>query len=232
MPASTPAPTQPSARSATTTVRSAASADLTSTLWRDKLTILALTHFGPEQATRVLVAASAFNANGTGASSTTCWSPGRRPRQLDLRDRVQLGPGRFRRVSGKAVNGFGAAQYASYALTETLSLNGRAEVWRDDNNFFVASFPGQQSDFVRFQQGLSTPFVHAAPGTQHDLRRTDPRRDLEAGDACTGDRPAGPAGNPLGSRLHRQQALQRQPTANSKGTNNSFTFGADVVLTF
>ena len=41
----------------------------------------------------------------------------------------------------KSVNGFGFAQYASYALTDTVALNGRAEYWRDDNNFFVASFP-------------------------------------------------------------------------------------------
>ena len=53
----------------------------------------------------------------------------------------------------KPVNGFGVVQYASYALSDTLTLNARAEVWRDDNNYFVASFAGP-ADPVRFQQGL------------------------------------------------------------------------------
>ena len=52
-------------------------------------------------------------------------------------------------------SGWGLAQYAVYALTETLSLAGRAEVWRDTNGFFVAAFP-RNFDFVDFQHGLAT----------------------------------------------------------------------------
>ena len=63
----------------------------------------------------------------------------------------------------KPVNGFGFVQYASYALTDTVALNGRVEYWRDDNNFFVASFPSNNAPILA-QQGFA-PFVHAAPGT-------------------------------------------------------------------
>ena len=48
-------------------------------LMEGKLTILALTHFGPEQATRLLVAARRQRQRQSGASSTTCWSPTRQP---------------------------------------------------------------------------------------------------------------------------------------------------------
>ena len=49
------------------------------TLLDGKLTVLALTHFGPEQATRRSVARRASTPTASGASTTTCWSPGRRP---------------------------------------------------------------------------------------------------------------------------------------------------------
>ena len=56
-----------------------------------------------------------------------------------------------------------------YALTDTLTLNGRTKYWRDDNNFFVASFPANNS-FVQFQQGFPV-LVHGAPGS---IRPTAP----------------------------------------------------------
>ena len=41
-------------------------------------------------------------------------------------------------VAGHAgVDGYGVAGYAAYALTDWLKLVGRAEVWRDNNNYFV-----------------------------------------------------------------------------------------------
>ena len=55
-------------------------------------------------------------------------------------------------------NGYGIAQYAIYKVTDWLSLAGRAEVWRDANNFFVAAFPGN-IDFVNAEHGfLNTAF--------------------------------------------------------------------------
>lgn len=54
-------------------------------------------------------------------------------------------------------NAFGVAGYASYALTDTLTLNGRAEFFRDDNGFFVAGFEGND-DPVRAEKGGVPPF--------------------------------------------------------------------------
>ena len=197
-----------------------------------KLTLLALTHFGPENATRVL-SPIGFNANGYWRfyndvlltwKATDTWT------FVTEANWIRDGFGSVVNP-GKAVNGFGVAQYASYALNKTLSLNARAEVWRDDNNFFVASFPGN-SDFVRFQQGLSTPFVHAAPGTNTTYG------GLTLGVTWKPTLPA-----PVTALLVRPEIrwdhaftdnkpFNNNPPANNKGTNNSFTFGADVVLTF
>ena len=44
-----------------------------------------------------------------------------------------------------------------------MTMKLRAEIWRDDNNFFVAAFPANNS-FVQFQQGFPVT-VNFAPGT-------------------------------------------------------------------
>lgn len=59
-------------------------------------------------------------------------------------------------------SGFGIAQYAIYKANDWLSLVGRAEVWRDNNNFFVAAFPGN-FDFVNTQHGFFNSDVFAGP---------------------------------------------------------------------
>ena len=57
------------------------------------------------------------------------------------------------RDDGLHAIGYGAAQYAVYTLSDSISLVGRGEVWRDNNGAFVAAFPGSQ-DFVNAERGL------------------------------------------------------------------------------
>ena len=103
------------------------------------LTILALTHFGPEQPTRLL-SPLGFNANGQWRYYNDVMVTWKATEKLTLVSEANLVRDGFGAVD-QPVNGFGFAQYASYALTDSVVLNGRAEYWRDDNNFFVASFP-------------------------------------------------------------------------------------------
>ncbi len=42
--------------------------------------------------------------------------------------------------------------WATYAINDWLKITGRGEIWRDNNGFFVASFPGNL-DFVNFEHG-------------------------------------------------------------------------------
>jgi hypothetical protein len=195
-----------------------------------KLTVLALTHFGPEQATRVL-SPIGFNANGQWRYFNDIVVTYKPTDTLTLVTEANWVRDDFG-LTGKAVNGFGLAQYVSYAQTETLSLNARAEVWRDDNNFFVASFSGN-GDFVRFQQGLPThSSVFAAPGTNTTYG------SLTLGVTYRPELPAPVSGLMIRPEIRWDHAFtgnkpfNNNPPFNTKGTNDQLTIGADLVLTF
>jgi hypothetical protein len=49
------------------------------------------------------------------------------------------------------VAGGGVAEYLTYPLTSTVMAGVRGEIWRDANGFFVAAFPGN-NDFVNFEK--------------------------------------------------------------------------------
>jgi hypothetical protein len=126
------------------------------------LTILALSHVGPEQPTRVL-SPLGVNANGEWRSYSDVDITYKATPLLTLVTEFNWVRDAYG-FQNQPVNGFGAAQYGAYTLTDTLTLNGRVELWRDDNNFFVESFSGN-NDPIRFQQGLPTiSNVYLAPG--------------------------------------------------------------------
>jgi len=56
------------------------------------------------------------------------------------------------RDDGFNATGGGVAQYVSYQINDWLKITGRGEIWRDNNGFFVASFPGNL-DFVYIEHG-------------------------------------------------------------------------------
>ena len=64
--------------------------------------------------------------------------------------------------------GWGIAQYVSYALTDTIALNGRAEVFRDGKGFYVNYFPGNQ-DFVNVEYGKYNTAVAGPHATYGEL---------------------------------------------------------------
>ncbi len=196
-----------------------------------KLTVLALTHFGPDDATRAL-SPIGFNANGFWRfyndvlvtwKATDTWT------FVTEANWARDGFGNATNP-GKPANGFGVAQYASYALTDTVALNARAELWRDDNNFFVAAFPANNS-FVQFQQGFPVT-VNFAPGTNTTYGA------ITLGVTWKPELPS-----PVTALLVRPEIrwdhaftnnkpFNNNPPFNTKGTANSFTFGSDFVLTF
>src|SRR5271166_4098857 len=60
-------------------------------------------------------------------------------------------------------NGIGVAQYVSYTWNDNVTLNARAEVFRDDKGFFVAEFPGNLN-FVRSEFGQPTTVLGVPQG--------------------------------------------------------------------
>jgi hypothetical protein len=116
------------------------------TLLGGNLTVLALTHAGPEQATRVL-SPIGVNANGQWCWYNDLLVTWKATDALTLVTEANLVRDSYG-TSGSPVNGMGLAQYVSYALTDTITLNARAEYWRDDHNFFVASFSNNRAPIL------------------------------------------------------------------------------------
>lgn len=75
--------------------------------------------------------------------------------------------GNYIREDGFGAEGWGVAQYVSYALSDSVMLNGRTEIW-SGNNFFVF-VPVSNLDFTRTERGLSAN-PHTAPNPYGDDR--------------------------------------------------------------
>ena len=133
-----------------------------------KLTVLALTHFGPENAearidqTNGNVRAAHKNrfygdVTATYKASDT-WTF---VTELDyVRD--DLGVAINSNTNFAPATAFGLAQYGVYTATPWLSLIGRGEIFSDRQNFFVGSFPGNR-DFVNFERGKNCDYTALAP---------------------------------------------------------------------
>lgn len=121
-----------------------------------KLTLLALTHIGPEDPTR---------STPFGNSALRCYNDV----VLTWKATAKLSfttEGNYVREDGFRAEGYGVAQYVSYALGDSVTLNGRAEIWRDNNNFFV-SVPVNNLDFVNAERGLGANLYTAARPTTY-----------------------------------------------------------------
>jgi len=123
-----------------------------------KLTVLALTHFGPENPTRTVP-----NANSEFRYENDVVITYKPTDKLSFTAELN-----YIRDDAFRADGYGAAQYASYALSDQLTLNGRAEVWRDNKGFFVAAFPGNH-DFINSEVGLPATVITAPPTTYSEF---------------------------------------------------------------
>jgi len=124
-----------------------------------KLTVLALTHIGPENSKRNTPFANDALRYYNDLVVT-----------YKATDKLTLtGEANYVREDGFRAEGWGIAGYAGYTLTDTLTLNGRAEVWRDTNNFFVST-PVAERDYVNAQRGVFSRFITAQrPTTYSEL---------------------------------------------------------------
>ncbi len=215
------------------------------------LTILATTHIGPETP----------NTNGTNNTIdniTACHcNPNTTLRYLNditatwkINDSWTLitdlnyihDDGTYLNPNGTSFhpNGYGIAQYAIYTVNEWLKAVGRVEVWRDNNNFFVAAYPGN-FDFVNFEHGfINTMITGPAPTTYFEI---------------TGGlniAPALPQGFPLLKSITFRPEVRYDASLNNTtpfdgqsvpggrhfagfgaGTKSSqFTFGGDIIAKF
>jgi len=201
-------------------------------LYDGNLTVLALSHLGPEQSSRLL-SPIGFNADGTWRAFNDLVVTYKYSDALTLTTELNWARDSYG-FDNKPVNAFGAAQYAAYTLTDTLTLNGRLEVWRDDSNFFVAAYSGN-NDPVRSEQGLAPiSNVYTAPGgggTTYGALTLGvtykPALPFVTGLLV---RPEVRWDHAFTTNDPFNQNYQAAP--GNKGGANSFTFGSDIVVTF
>lgn len=110
------------------------------------LTILALTHIGPELPNGALGEGVSVHGKLRYLNDVSAtWKVNDK-----LTSITELN---YIRDDGVNATGGGVVQYFTYALTGELTLALRGEVWRDNNGFFVAAFPGN-ADFINASLGL------------------------------------------------------------------------------
>jgi len=115
------------------------------------LTILALTHIGPENASNIAPLVN-FNPNTALRYINDAVITYKASDALTFTTELN-----YIRDDGFHANGFGIAQYGSYTVNDNLTLNARGEVFHDgaQNNtgFFVGAFP-RNFDFINAEEGL------------------------------------------------------------------------------
>jgi hypothetical protein len=183
-------------------------------LFGGDLTILALSHLGPDDS--ILNTRFGNSAMRYFNDVVVTW---KRSDKLSLTGELN-----YVREDGFRAEAYGAAGYAAFTLTDTLTLNGRAEVFRDNNNFFVSNAAGSL-DYVNYERGLPSNFIVASRPTTYS--------EFTAGITW---KPAGvPA--PLSGVILRPEIRYDRTLNNSKpfddGTSSgSVTLAADVIIQF
>ena len=179
-----------------------------------KVVILALSHMGPENSRRNTPFGNSAMRYYNDASLV--WKT---TDALTLTTEVN-----YVREDGFKAEAFGIAQYASYTLSDTLTLNGRVEVFRDANNFFVSN-PKGSLDYANAQRGTFSQFITASRPTTYG--------EITAGVTFK------PAGMPaqLSTLLFRPELRYDRALNNSRAFNDgkdrgAFTLATDVVIGF
>lgn len=190
-------------------------------LLNGNLTVLATTHIGPENPS-LFAPICACNPNSTLRYLNDVVVTWKATDKLTF-----ITDANYIRDDGwGGVQGYGVAQYASYAVNDWLKVNGRAEVWRDQNNFFVAGYPGN-FDFVNLEHGYPSG-AFFAPGPTTYL-------ELTAGLNIT---PVLPKETPYLKTILIRPEIRYDSALNNTtpfagGTKSSgFTFGGDLILKF
>lgn len=179
-----------------------------------KLTVLALSHMGPEDSKRNTPFANSAMRYYNDLAVT--WK---------TTDKLTLTTeGNFVREEGFRAEAWGITQYAAYALSDTVTLNGRAEIFRDNSNFFVSN-PAGNLDYVAAERGTPSNFITAPKPTTYS--------EFTAGIIYK------PSWTPsqLSTLLVRPEVRYDQTLNNSRTFNNgkdrgAVTLAADIVVGF
>jgi hypothetical protein len=180
------------------------------------LTITGLNHFGPENPTNTVnLSGQVVDASWRSESTiTTVWKY-----NDNLTFTTDLN---FARDAGFNAAAYGIAQYASYAIDNTYTLQARGELWRDNKGFFAAAFPAPL-DAVNALAGRPNGSISLFP---HGATYAELTLGVNVKETLP---------DPFGGLLIRPEIRYDHSTAhpfnNGRG-NNSFTIGTDLILSF
>ncbi len=129
------------------------------------LTILALTHIGPENPSTKFFAAQVApgfsDVNGTNRYFNDIVVTWKFNDSLTFTTELNYVKDDLVSTNFHQPDAYGIAQYASYTINDMFTLQARGEVWRDAQGFFAAAFPGN-FDFTDAGRGL--PNTSFSPG--------------------------------------------------------------------
>jgi hypothetical protein len=188
------------------------------TLMGGNLTVLALSHIGPENANqRPSQPLGIPNANSEYRFLNDIVVTYKHNDKLTFTTELNYIKDDFWRSEA-----YGLAQYATYALSETLALNGRAEVYRDNKPFFVGVFPGTK-DYVNAQYGR--------PNTSFTLPRTT-YGEITLGVTWKPDLPKPVAGLLVRPEIRVDSSLNGTRPYNDGKDGMALTMATDFILQF
>jgi len=115
------------------------------------------------------------------------------------------------------------AQYFGYAINDWLKIVGRGEIWRDNNGFFVGSFPGNL-DFVKFEHGDPTAIAFGGGATTYGA--------LTLGLNIKPPVPKTFDGLVIRPEIRYDTSLNGTTPFGAGTKSSQFTFGGDVIIPF
>ena len=197
---------------------------LGSTLMDGNLTLLALSHFGPENSSRIVPNANKYYRYYNDFILTYKYDD-----TLSFTTEMNWvhDDCGYCYVAGgsKGADAYGGAQYVTYTLSETIALNARAEIFRDQNNYFVAAFPNSLGP-VQALGGRSpaTTLPAAIKGTTYGAITVGFTYKPAVPDTITTML--------IRPEVRYDNALSGGKPFNDQKNSGAFFFGADVVLGF
>ncbi len=202
------------------------------------LTVLALTHIGPENANRgpgAVVGANNFNRYIGDVVVT--WKVNKKLTLITELNYIGDDNPNITTANGAPANGasaYGIAQYIGYTVNDTLTLNARLEVFNDTKNFFVAAFPGHNT-FNAFQSGYALTPAYSVQGNSGVTYGAITLGVTYKPDLSTLKLPGTLLIRPeirYDTALNGAKPFNRSTVTGVGKDNGAFTIGSDFVWTF
>ena len=185
------------------------------------LTVLALSHIGPENAEGATTSTGApIRVNSALRYVNDITIVWKASDALTLTTDLN-----YIHDDGLHASGGGIAQYAAYSVNDWLAVIGRGEIWRDDNGAFVASFQ-TPFDFANSERGLPTLPGHVVGGSKTTYG------ELTFGLNLKPPVPKAFDGFVIRPEIRYDQSLNGTHPFNDSKMDHQLTLAADFVLPF